>query len=153
MAPRKKRKYARTNKRTMRLIGINGRLINKNVSKYKINWSKPSASNLQYQVKQFLCPYWKHHIVYEEFPVYQTRMRVDILNATKRIAVEVNGTQHSQYSKFFHGNRANYLRSIKRDFKKLEWLELNKFKLIEIEADEVEQLTEEFIEKKFNIII
>lgn len=137
----------------MRLIGINGRLINKNVSKYKINWSKPSASNLQYQVKQFLCPYWKHHIVYEEFPVYQTRMRVDILNATKRIAVEVNGTQHSQYSKFFHGNRANYLRSIKRDFKKLEWLELNKFKLIEIEADEVEQLTEEFIEKKFNIII
>ena len=137
----------------MRLIGINGRLINKNVSKYKINWSKPSASNLQYQVKQFLCPYWKHHIVYEEFPVYQTRMRVDILNATKRIAVEVNGTQHSQYSKFFHGNRANYLRSIKRDFKKLEWLELNKFKLIEIEADEVEQLTKEFIEKKFNIII
>ena len=137
----------------MRLIGINGKLINKNVSKYKINWHEPSASNLQYQVKQFLCPYWKHHIVYEEFPVYQTRMRVDILNATKRIAVEVNGTQHSQYSKFFHGNRANYLRSIKRDFKKLEWLELNKFKLIEIEADEVEQLTEEFIEKKFNIII
>jgi hypothetical protein len=137
----------------MRLIGINGKLINKNVSKYKINWHEPSASNLQYQVKQFLCPYWKHQIVYEEFPVYQTRMRVDILNATKRIAVEVNGTQHSQYSKFFHGNRANYLRSIKRDFKKLEWLELNKFKLIEIEADEVEQLTEEFIEKKFNIII
>ena len=137
----------------MRLIGINGKLINKNVSKYKINWHEPSASNLQYQVKQFLCPYWKHQIVYEEFPVYQTRMRVDILNATKRIAVEVNGTQHSQYSKFFHGNRANYLRSIKRDFKKLEWLELNKFKLIEIEADEVEQLTKEFIEKKFNIII
>ena len=137
----------------MRLIGINGRLINKNVSKYKISWHEPSASNLQYQVKQFLCPYWKHHIVYEEFPVYQTRMRVDILNATKRIAVEVNGPQHSQYSEFFHGNRANYLRSIKRDFKKLEWLELNKFKLIEIEADEVEQLTKEFIEKKFNIVI
>ena len=137
----------------MRLIGINGKLINKKVSKYKINWDEPSASNLQYQVKQFLYPYWKHHIVYEEFPVYQTRMRVDILNATKRIAVEVNGTQHSQYSKFFHGSRANYLRSIKRDFKKLEWLELNKFELIEIEADEVEGLNKKFIEKKFNIII
>ena len=69
-------------------------------------------------------------------------MKVDILNATKKIAVEVNGAQHGNFNKFFHANsRVNYLKSINRDFKKLEWLEQNDYNLIEINHDEVESLS------------
>ena len=132
----------------MRLYNVKGKLQSKLVGKYLINWNKKSRSKIQFKVKQFLKPYWENHVVYEEFPVYGTRMKVDILNATKKIAVEVNGRQHSNFNSFFHNNsRAKYLASIKRDVEKREWLEKNGYTLIEIEEDEVPQLSEEFIVK------
>jgi very-short-patch-repair endonuclease len=79
-------------------------------------------------------------------------MKVDMMNATKKIAIEVNGAQHSNYNKFFHANsRINYLNSIKRDFKKLEWLEQNNYNLIEVNYDEVDSLSKDFFKKKFKI--
>jgi len=138
----------------MRLYSITGRLVNKNVNKYLIDWDKKSRSKIQFKTKQFLKEYWENHIVYEEFPVYGSKMKVDILNATKKIAVEVNGRQHSNFNKFFHGNsRQKFLQSIKRDHKKFEWLQANNFELIEIEEKEVPQLSYKFIEEKFRIKI
>ena len=137
----------------MRLYNIRGRQVNKNVSRYLIDWEKKSRSNLQFRVKQFLKQYWENHIVYEEFPVYGSRMKVDIVNATKYIAVEVNGQQHGSFNKFFHNSRYGYFQSISRDVKKEEWLEKNGFDLITIEYNEVEDLTEQFIKEKFDISI
>ena len=132
----------------MRLYNIKGKLQSKLVSKYLIKWNAKSRSKIQFKVKQFLKHYWENHVVYEEFPVYGSRMKVDILNATKKIAVEVNGRQHSNFNPFFHNNsRATYLASIKRDVEKREWLEKNRYTLIEIEEDEVDKLSEEFIVK------
>jgi hypothetical protein len=37
----------------MRLLNVNGKLINKNVKKYLINWEGKSRSKLQFQFKQF----------------------------------------------------------------------------------------------------
>jgi hypothetical protein len=136
----------------MRLYNTHGRMQNRNVSKYLINWNKKSRSKLQKRVKDFLKPFWKGHIVYEEFPVYGTRLKVDILNATTKIAVEVNGPQHSSFNKFFHGNsRAKYLASIKRDHEKQCWLEKNQYKLIELEESDIKNLSKEFIETTFKI--
>jgi len=136
----------------MRLLNTYGRLENRSVNKYLIKWDGKSRSKLQFGVKQFLKRYWKSCVVYEEFPVYGSRMKVDILNATKKIAVEVNGAQHSNFNKFFHANsRVNYLKSINRDFKKLEWLEQNGYNLIEINHDEVDLLTKDFFKKKFKV--
>ena len=138
----------------MRLLNINGKLQSKKVSKYLIKWSGKSCSKIQFRTKQFLKPFWKNQIVYEEFPVYGSNMRVDILNATKKIAVEVNGKQHSQYNKFFHGgSRLKYLESIKRDVAKANWLESNNFTLIEIEEDEIDSLSIEFFKKNFNLVL
>ena len=138
----------------MRLLNIYGRLERRNVNKYLIKWDKPSRSKIQFKVKQFLKKYWRSCVVYEEFPVYGSRMKVDILNATKKIAIEVNGAQHSKYNKFFHANsRINYLNSIKRDFKKLEWLESNDYNLIEIDYNEVDSLSVDFFKKKFNLVL
>ena len=138
----------------MRLYSVNGKLQNKSVSKYLIDWNKKSRSKLQKRAKDFLKPHWLAHVVYEEFPVYGTRLKVDILNATIKVAVEVNGPQHSSFNKFFHGNsRAKYLSSIKRDHQKAEWLEKNGYKLIEIEESDMENLSKEFIETTFGIRI
>jgi hypothetical protein len=138
----------------MRLFNINGRPQKKNVSKYLIKWNKKSRSKVQFKTKKFLEPFWKGQIVYEEFPVYGSRMTVDILNATKKLAVEVQGKQHSEFNKFFHNNsRLKYLEGIKRDIKKAEWLENNGFILLEIEEDEVDSLSLEFFKEKFGVSV
>ena len=138
----------------MRLFNINGRLQKKSVSKYLINWNKKSRSKVQFKTKKFLEPFWIGQIVYEEFPVYGSRMTVDILNATKKLAVEVQGKQHGEFNKFFHNNsRLKYLEGIKRDIKKADWLEKNGFILLEIEEDEVDSLSLEFFLEKFGMSI
>ena len=58
--------------------------------KYLINWSGKSKSKIQRRTKQFLKEYWKHHIVFEEFPVAGTRLTLDFYNANKKIAVEIS---------------------------------------------------------------
>ena len=94
----------------MRLLNINEKLVNKNVRKYLINWQGKSRSKLQFKFKQFFYPYWKNHIVYEEFPVYGSMLKIDILNATKKIAVEIQGNQHESFNEFFHDHsRLKYL--------------------------------------------
>ena len=138
----------------MRLLNINGKLVNKNVRKNLINWNGKSRSNLQYRFKQFFYTYWKNHVVYEEFPVYGSMLKVDLLNATKKIAIEIQGNQHESFNKFFHNNsRLKYLESIKRDVKKEKWLEMNEFKFIELYEDDLKNLSPEYIEEKCGILI
>lgn len=138
----------------MKLYNIYGKAVSKNVSGYLIDWDKPSRSKIQFKTKQFLKQYWKNHIVYEEFPVYGSLLKVDFINATRKIAVEVHGPQHSSFNKFFHGeSRLNYLKSIKRDVAKENWLTLNKFILVEVYHDQVDELNEKFFKEKYNIIL
>ena len=138
----------------MRLYNVNGNLQKKNVSKFLIDWNKKSRSKIQFKVKKFLEPFWKGHIVFEEFPVYGSKLKVDILNASNKLAIEVQGDQHNSFNKYFHGDsRLKYLESIKRDVMKAEWLENNNFKLIEINQNEVNELSKQFFEDKFKVFL
>lgn len=137
----------------MKLFNIRGKLVDKNVSKYAIDWNKKSRSKIQFDVKQFLKPYWSSYLVFEEFPVFGSLLKVDILNMTLKIAIEVHGPQHNEFH-YFHNNSPNaYLKSIKNDSQKLEWLSDNKFKIVEINHDEVKLLTPEFCKEKYNLIL
>jgi hypothetical protein len=138
----------------MRLYNINGRLVNKNVSKYLIDWETKSRSQLQFRAKLFLKKFWSNHLVFEEFPVFGSRMKVDFVNITKKISIEINGEQHENFNPFFHNNsRLNFKESIKRDYKKLEWLERNGFTAIEIVEKEVDKLSVSFFKEKFGVDI
>lgn len=138
----------------MKLYNINGKLVNKSVAKYRIKWDDKCRSKFQYEVKQFFKTFWYGQICYEEFPVYGTRMKVDLINMTKRIAVEVQGDQHEKFNKFFHNNsRANYLRSITRDHDKMIWLENNNFKILEIFKEDLPSLSKKYILDKFGVSI
>jgi hypothetical protein len=138
----------------MKLYDISGRLVNRSVNKYKIDWDAECRSKFQFEVKQFFRTYWYGQICYEEFPVYGSRMKVDLINMTKRIAVEVQGAQHDQFNKFFHGNsRSKYLRSITRDYQKRQWLEKNDFTVLEILPEDMPSLSKRYIREKFEINI
>lgn len=105
----------------------------KKAKNYLIDWDAPSRSKIQFRAKQFLKKYWKSHIVFEEFPVAGSKLSLDFYNANKKIAVEVQGKQHTKYVPFFHGkNKINYINQLKRDNDKLEFCEINEIKLIEI---------------------
>ena len=135
----------------MRLKNIHGKLIYKNVKSKLIDWRGKSRSKIQRKVKLFLKDYWENCIVYEEFPVYGSRMTVDIFNATKKIAIEVQGKQHNEFNKFFHKNKLNYLYSMERDLNKKKWLEDNDIQLVEVLENEVEGLKESFFYEKYGI--
>tara|TARA_R100000995_G_C3456282_1_gene110755 strand:+ start:38 stop:448 length:411 start_codon:yes stop_codon:yes gene_type:complete len=123
----------------------------KNVKKRIIDWEAPSRSKRQREVKKFLKKYWQNHVVFEEFPVAGTRLSIDIYNANKKIAIEVQGSQHTKYNRFFHGeHKNNYLEQLKRDQIKLKFCEINDIQLVEIyEKDIVNSL----LFKKFDVTL
>jgi|TARA_R110002020_G_scaffold158415_2_gene341586 very-short-patch-repair endonuclease len=104
----------------------------KNVKKYLISWESSSRSKFQTRVKNFLEKFWDQDVIFEEFPVIGTRLSLDFYNANKKVAIEVQGRQHTKYVKFFHGDRLNYLSQLKRDQKKETFCELNQIKLVTI---------------------
>ena len=121
----------------------------KNVKKRIIDWSAPSKSKRQREVKKFLKKYWQSHVVFEEFPVAGTRLSIDFYNANKKIAVEVQGSQHTKYNSFFHGgHKNNYLEQLKRDEMKFKFCELNEIQLIEIYDGDIINL---LLFKKFDV--
>lgn len=137
----------------MRLFNVNGRIVNKTVYKYEIDWDKDSRSKFQKKVKDFLRQHWECYIVYEEFPVFGTKLKVDFYNASKQIAVEAHGSQHEKFNKFFHKSVSGFLSHKKRDAKKSNWLGFNNIKLIEIRYEEIDLLSIDFLINRFNVDI
>lgn len=116
------------------------------VKKYLIDWEAKSKSKIQKATKDFLKDFWEKHVVFEEFPVAGTKMSLDFYNANKKIAIEVQGQQHTKYTPFFHGkNKYNYINQLRRDQNKLEFCELNEIKLVEIYS--IDELNKDFFKK------
>lgn len=128
------------------------RPVNVNVMKYLVDWDRV-VSKPQKQVKDFLFPYWKSHVVLEEFVVPRTRWRMDLINLTRKIAVEVSPDQHQQFNSFFYKNRFEFGAAIQRDIKKEEWAQKNGFLFIEIFAEDIKKLSEEWFKDTYKITI
>ena len=138
----------------MRLKTLSGKLRYKRCNKYRIDWDCEERSKPQYLVKKFFEPYWKNCVCYREFPVFGTLLKIDLYNASYKIAVEIDGTGvHNEFNKFFHKDRIGYFNSITRDFKKEQFCEINNITLIRIYDTEIEKLSVEFIKEKFGISI
>lgn len=137
----------------MKFKNIYGRYVNKNITPYIVKWGEKVGSNAQTNVKNFFEPFWCGQVVCEEFPVLGSRMRCDLINFTKKIAVETHGQQHDKFVPFFHKTRTNFKKSFKRDLVKYNWLEENGFQVIEVFDHEIKDLTTEWIKEKFGIEI
>jgi len=131
----------------MYLTSESGKKISiKKPSRFVIDWQKNSRSKFQHAVKSFLYPYWKRDVVFEEFPVPHTRLSLDFFNISKNVAIEVQGSQHIHYNKFFHGNtRYKYLTQLKRDQQKLDFCDSFGILLVEIYSED--ELNKDFFNK------
>lgn len=105
----------------------------KKPSKYLIDWDGPSRSKIQRSVKLFLKEFWENKIVFEEFPMAGSKLSFDIFNASDKVAIEVQGQQHTKYTPFFHGkNKINYIDQLRRDKLKMDFCNTNEIRLIEV---------------------
>jgi len=123
----------------MKFITLTGstRRVSK-IKKHLIDWSSTSRSKFQFSVKKFLEPYWSRHVVFEEFPIVGTKMSLDFFNANEKVAIEVQGDQHTKYVPYFHGgHKVNYLSQLQRDNDKLKFCDINGIKLVEIYSNDI----------------
>lgn len=118
----------------MRIKNIFGKEVNKSFAKSKIDWDK-SVSKPQKRIKDIIKPLWIYQDVHEELYIPNSKLRIDLINFTTSTVIEVSPKQHDTYNNFFHKDRQKFLRSLERDFKKIEWCEINNFKYIEIDQE------------------
>lgn len=123
------------------------------INKYAIDWQNDGNSSLEVRFRKLIYPWWKNYIVLFQPTIPGSRLKLDFLNCNKKIAVEINGPQHSEFNKFFHGSRAGYLGSLKRDMSKYKWLNDNKIQLLELEEQDLNNFSPIIIEEKFGVNI
>ena len=136
----------------MKLTKLHGdKLINYNIKSYLINWER-KVSGPQKKVKDFLKVYWKNDIVCEELRILGSLLRVDLINFTKKVIIEVSPRGlHVDFNKFMHGGRGGYLKKLKSDHEKRVWAESNSFIFIELYDEDIENLSKDYIREKFDI--
>jgi len=131
---------------------LNGISRNINEKKYKILWHGSSLSLFQKRVKSFFSDYWENDSVGEEVLLPNTKLRVDIMNFTRKIAIECNGKFHSKFTPYLQKDIQTFHQQVARDVLKEHLLELNGFRVIEIYEKNM-PLSEEWILDTFGDIL
>ncbi len=130
---------------------INSKIRTSSDRLFLIDWTNDGASSLEIRFRDLIKPFWKNFLVLFQTRIPMSLLRIDFLNVNKKIAVEINGRQHSKYTKFFHTNRNGFLQSIKRDMEKLKICEQNNIKLLELEEEDLDNFSLEYIKEKFGV--
>ena len=73
---------------------------------------------------------------YEEVTIPEINIRFDFFFSSLRLAIEVDGQQHSQYSPFFHKSKLGFIQSQQRDMVKEEFCRINDVYLVRLSFDE-----------------
>lgn len=71
----------------------------------------------------------------------------DFQISTLNLLVEVQGVQHTEFNKHFHGTAEAFKESKKRDRLKVEWADLNDMTLVSINHDEIPITKEDLLRK------
>lgn len=130
----------------MKIKNIFGKEVSKSFKKYKIDWDR-KVSSPQKRVKDIIKKYWLGSDCYEELYIPNSKLRIDLFNASDKTVIEVSPIQHQQYNAFLHGSRLNYLEAQKRDLQKIDWCNINNFKYIEIDEQDLKGSDEDILSK------
>lgn len=127
----------------MKVTGLKGnRLYSLRPVDYLIDWNPArEVSRPQGLVKQFLYPYWKAHVCLEEVRIPGSLCRIDLMNLTRRIVIEVSPESSHSFNAFFHRSKVGFARAVERDLDKQSWCERNRFKYIELTDDDIGNLS------------
>ena len=122
----------------MKVIGLNNREYNLNLKKYIVRADdKTKKSKYHLQARELIKQIFSSYTILEEVklpgsrdPSKKSTLFLDFLVPGVKMAIEVHGQQHYEYSPFFHKTKAGFYQSLKRDEIKAEWCELNNFNLV-----------------------
>ena len=103
---------------------------------YPVRNKEECKSNLQYEVGEKLSKLFPQFSLLEEFTIPKTRLRLDFFLPQIKIAVEVQGAQHSTWNSFFYNTVGDFRRAQQRDEEKVLWCKLNDIQLIQVESEE-----------------
>lgn len=122
----------------MKVIGLDGRQYSLGLSGHLVDGedTRPrSAGHLA--ARRLLRETFPFDAVYEEvvLPGCEMTLTADFVIPARRLVIEVQGRQHREFIPYFHGNRAGYLRQLKRDRVKREWVAANGLTLVELDDD------------------
>lgn len=125
----------------MKVTGLKtDRLYSLKVTAYLVDWDR-QVSKPQARVKEFLHRYWSGHIVGEEVYIPGSRCRLDLVNFTRRIVVEVSPESSHSFNRFFHKDRFRFGRAVQRDLDKQAWSERNGFAYVELTSEDIGDLS------------
>ena len=116
----------------MKIIGLDGKIYKWKPELY--HHESETSSTPHKKARELLKKMFPFYSLNEEVPILgtQTRLYLDIYIHSLRMAVEVQGIQHYQYSHFFHGSNANFKKAKQRDQMKRDWCTLNNIDLVEL---------------------
>jgi len=71
---------------------------------------------------------------------------LDFLIPQIKLAIEVHGQQHYEYTPFFHKNKADFISGQAKDEDKIEWCELNRVDIIVLKYSDTDEQWRDQIE-------
>ena len=124
----------------MKFYSTKGRVIKLDLrpSRWPRRSEEDCKSKLQWGVSSIIGEMYPHDVILEEFFVPGDHLYIDFFLPRRKLAVEVHGQQHYSYNPYFHGSKENFLKSLERDQRKVEWCGMNNIDLIVIKYDEKE---------------
>lgn len=124
----------------MKVVDLSGKEHNLSLKGYQveINDTRPRSSG-HLACRALLKKLFPFDSVLEEVPVPGEHLFLDFFLPSRKMVVEVQGRQHSDYTPFFHKTKPKFFKAQSRDRRKADWCLQNNFKLIELPDNEDEQ--------------
>lgn len=128
----------------MKVQGFNGKTYNLDLRPYIIPPNDSKKRSIPHvKVKSLLIDLFRGNQLFEEVKLPGSRpahkqsvLFLDFLIPTFNLAVEVHGRQHYEFVPFYHKITANFYEGQYRDRLKADWCELNKMRLVVLNADD-----------------
>ena len=129
----------------MKVTGFDGREHALTFKRFRGNSGRDNKPSHHIRARELLSELFPYQRIYEEVTLPGSKtistglLYADFLIPNKYIIVEVHGKQHYEYCSHFHKTKADFMKSRKRDKKKIEWCELNDFTIIVLPYNKEDQ--------------
>tara|TARA_B100000902_G_C27238509_1_gene878724 strand:+ start:963 stop:1388 length:426 start_codon:yes stop_codon:yes gene_type:complete len=138
----------------MKVTGLNGREYAWNLNGYSVHANdKRKRSKYHVRARNVLKGMFHSYRVLEEVKLPGSTdvhrkgvLYLDFLIPQIKLAIEVHGQQHYEYTPFFHKNKAAFAVAQKKDDDKIAWCELNKVDIIILKYSDTDEQWREQIE-------
>jgi very-short-patch-repair endonuclease len=129
----------------MKVLGFDGRDHDLSFKKHRYNSRRTkNKSSHHLKARDLLKELLPYEQIYEEVTLPGSRTQTtgilyaDFFLPKMFLMVEVHGRQHYEFCSFFHKTKMDFIKSKRRDKKKIEWCELNELDMVVLPFDKDE---------------